>query len=81
VDVVLVVAGAEVLVEDGPIAAVKNILFPVLMAEVVNLTVGLWVCVMSAWVWLGPAVKIGVGLGHRDGQGLDRLHLVRPLLQ
>lgn len=81
VDVVLVVTGSEVLVKDGPVAAVKNVLLPILVTEVVNLTVGLWVSIMPAWIRFGPAVKVGVGLGHRDGKRLDRLHLVRTLLQ
>ena len=37
VHVVLVVAGAQVLVEDGPVPAVEGVLLPVSMAEVVDL--------------------------------------------
>ena len=32
---------------------------------------------MPAGVWLAAAVKIGVGLRHGDGKGLDRFHLIR----
>ena len=37
-DVVLVVASADLLVEDGAVAAVEGVLLPLRMAEVVHLT-------------------------------------------
>jgi len=71
VDVVLVVTGAKVLVEEGSVPAVVGVLLPVRVAEVVDLTTGLWVGVVPPLVWLASAVEPCVRLRHRDRQ---RLH-------
>jgi len=71
VDVVLVVTGAKVLIEEGSIPAVVGVLLPIGVAEVVDLTAGLWVGIVPALVRLATAVKPGVSLRHCDRQ---RLH-------
>merc|ERR1719220_1645552 len=80
VDIVLVVTGSDEFIEEGAVSAVKGVLFSVGVTEVINLTTSLGVCVVSSRVETAT-VEAGVGLGHRDGQRLDGLHLVRPLLQ
>ena len=37
VDIVLVVTGSNVFIEDGPVSTVKSVLFPVLVTEMINL--------------------------------------------
>jgi len=81
VHVVLVVAGAQVLVEDGPVPAVEGVLLPVSMAEVVDLAAGLRVGVVAVRVGHAPAVEAGVGLGHGDRKRLHRLDLIRAFFQ
>jgi len=81
VNVVLVVAGAEVLVEDGSISALKGVLLTVRVAEVVDLAACFGVRVVTVRVGNSPAVEPCVGLGHADGQLLHGLHFVGPLLQ
>ena len=74
------VAGPEVLVESRPVAAVESVLLPVLVTEVVDLTPGLGVGVVSAGVT--PAtVEAGVSLVDGDREGLDSLGLVGFLQQ
>jgi len=70
VDIVLVVTGAKVLIEQGSIPAVVGVLLSVCVAEVVDLTAGLWVCVVPALVRLAPAVEPCVGLRNCDRQWL-----------
>lgn len=69
------VAGPEVLVESCPIAAVESVLLPVLVTEVVDLTAGLGVRVVSAGV-AAATVEARVGLVDGDWQGLHSLRLV-----
>jgi len=80
VDAALVIAGAEILIESCPVAAVECVLLPILVAEVINLASSFRVSVVSARV-ATTAVKACVSLvdGHR--QGLHCLGLVRLLLQ
>ena len=61
--------------EKGIIGVIKTTLYQSLC----HLALSLWVCVVSAGV-LVAAVKAGVGLSHGDGERLDRLDLVWPLL-
>merc|ERR1719507_2132214 len=72
-DIVLVVTGSNVFIEEGAFSTVKGILFSVCVTEMINLTSSLRVCIVSSRVE-AAAVKAGVGLGYRDGQrlyGLD----------
>lgn len=81
VDAALVVTCAQVFVEDGAVPALKSVLLAVGVTEMVDLTSGLRISIMSAWVWHTSAVKFAVALGNSDGNWLHRLDLVGPLLQ
>lgn len=80
-DIVLVVAGSQILIENGAVPAVKCVLLAVLMAEMVDLTVSLRVGIMPSRIGNGSTVEAGVSLGHGDWQGLHRLHLIGSLFQ
>jgi len=71
VDIVLVVTGAKVLIEEGSIPAMVGVLLAVGVAEMVDLTAGLWVGVVPAQVRFASAVEPCVSLRHCDRQ---RLH-------
>jgi len=73
---ILEITSADILVEDCAVSTLESVLLAILMAEVVNLTACLSICVVPAGVWLAAAVKIGVGLRHGDGEGLHRLRLM-----
>jgi len=74
------VTGPKVLIESCPISAVEGVLFAVLVTEMVDLTPGLRVSVVSVGV-APAAIEARVGLVDRDREGLDSLSLVRFLLQ
>lgn len=78
-DIALVITGTNIFIEECSVATFKCVLLPIVMAIMINLALSLWVCVVSAGV-LVAAVKAGVGLSHGDGERLDRLDLVWPLL-
>jgi len=79
-DIALVITGTNIFIEECSVATFECVLLPIVMAIMINLALSLRVCVVSAGVFVA-AVKAGVGLGHGDGQRLDRLDLVWPLLQ
>jgi len=66
VDIVFVVTGAKVLIEEGSIPAVVCVLLAVCVAEVVDLAAGLWVGVVPVLVRLAAAVEPSVSLRHCD---------------
>jgi hypothetical protein len=80
VHVVLVVTGAQVLIEDGSVPTLECILLPIRMTEIVDLTTGLRISIMFVRVGNTSTVKLAVPLGHSYGHRLDRFHLVGPLL-
>jgi len=73
---VLEITSANILVKDSAVSTLESVLLAILMAEVVDLTTCLSICVVPARVWLATAVKVGVRLRHTDRKGLDGLHLV-----
>merc|ERR1719412_2088648 len=80
-DIFLEVTGSQVLIKNGPIAAVKGILFSIFMAEMVNLTVSFGISIVPSGIWYRSAVKAGICLRHCNMKWLHRLHLIWSLLQ